>query len=84
MFTKLKANVSRITREYFCDDSQRLSLAKTMLGLGFLFVSFFFWELVITRQLTAEFLIIYICFVSGQHMGSKALDKFKDGTDDSK
>jgi len=55
-----------------------------MLAAGWLFVSAFLWKLILTKQLTTDILIVYVAFVSGQHLGSKALDKFGNSDDDSK
>ena len=70
MFTKLRKDI----RELITDDSGRLSLAKTQLALGFLFVSAFLWELIVTKTITPEYLIIYVTFVSGGHLASKWID----------
>jgi hypothetical protein len=77
MFTKLKAD----TRELITDDSGRLSLSKTMLGFGWLFVSAFVWNLIVTRQMTPEYLVIYIALISGQHLTSKWLDSRQPNDD---
>jgi hypothetical protein len=74
MFTKLKADI----RELITDDSKRLSLAKTMLLCGWLFVSGFIWKLIVQNQMTPEYLVIYIALISGQHLASKWLDKKDD------
>jgi hypothetical protein len=71
MFTKLKADI----RQLITDDSGRLSLAKTMLAFGWLFVSAFIWKLIMTRTMTEAYLVIYIALISGQHLTSKWLDK---------
>ena len=74
MFTKLKADI----RQLITDDSGRLSLAKTMLALGWLFVSAFIWKLIVTKTMNESYLVIYIALISGQHLTSKWLDKKDD------
>ena len=70
MFEKFKADL----RELLTDDTGRLSLTKTMLLGGWLFVSGYMLRLIVSHQFTPDYLIIYIAFISGQHLTSKWLD----------
>jgi hypothetical protein len=76
MFTKLKADI----RQLITDDSGRLSLAKTMLACGWLFVSGFIWKLIVTKTMTESYLVIYIALISGHQLTSKWLDKKDDSS----
>ncbi len=70
MFDKTKTNI----RELLTDDTKKLSLSKTMLFGGWLFVSGYMLRLIVEKEFTPEYLVIYIAFVSGQHLTSKWLD----------
>jgi hypothetical protein len=81
MFTKLRARLSDYVSTLLKDDSGRYSLNKSMLFFGWLFVSAFIWKLIVTKQLTESFLVIYCAFISGQHLTSKFLDLKADQND---
>ncbi len=70
MFSKFKADI----RQLLSDDTSKLSLSKTMLFFGWLFVSGYMLRLIIGKEFSPEYLVIYIAFVSGQHLTSKWLD----------
>jgi hypothetical protein len=62
------------------DDSSRFSLAKFMLAGGWVLVSLYIVELIVTRTMTTDVLVTYISFVSGHSLVSKGLDKYGERT----
>ena len=71
MLTKLKDYYLELTS----DDSGKISLSKTMLFLGFIFISLYMWKLMVMKEITIEFFVTYIGFISGHQLISKKLDK---------
>lgn len=68
------ATINKNLRELLTDDTGRLSLSKTMLFGGWIFVSCYMIRLIVSHQFTPEYLVLYIAFISGQHLTSKWLD----------